>query len=122
MDEVLDGSEAGDAPASRRPRRQSMAGQRRGDLVEPLAMLQQGASDVANRTVPPVVRRAQNESGPIIAWIVRRPRRCRCCRWYRDGAFELGRRPIRPTNVAMLGRFMFGVRYRRLTARDGTAG
>ena len=52
MDEVLDGSEAGDATAPRRPRRQPMPGQRPSDLVEPLAMLQQRASDVGHRTVP----------------------------------------------------------------------
>ena len=52
MDEVLDRSEAGDATAARRPRRQPMPAERPSDLVEPLAMLQQRASDVGHRTVP----------------------------------------------------------------------
>ena len=52
MDEVLDGSEAGDATAARRPRRQPMPAERPSDLVEPFAMLQQRASDVGHRTVP----------------------------------------------------------------------
>ena len=96
MDEGLDRSEAGDATAARRPRCQPMPSEGGGDLVEPLAMLHQRASDVSHRTVP----RWSCELGtngieyrtnlaPASALPPLRPMA------YRTGTFCPGRRPIR---------------------------
>ena len=95
MDEVLDRSQAGDATAARRPRRQPVPGHRRSDLVEPLAMLEQRASDVGHRTVP-VVRRIGMRSAPIIA---RRLRAAGTSKWQH-----------RPVMIIDCARYVAGVR------------